>query len=84
MSTSNYFSARDDTRRGTDKRLDEYDTISGTRATLVAGDDEHHRSQARVSGDISGRTSTAEIGITATQKMLAACSGSLLTSLLGM
>lgn len=64
-----------------------YDTMSATLGFVVRDEHALRRPQARESGAGSGgggrRMVDAEINITATQKMLAACSGSLLTSLLG-
>lgn len=64
-----------------------YDTMSATLGFVVRDEHALRRSQARESGVGSGgggrRIVDVETNITATQKMLAACSGSLLTSLLG-
>lgn len=79
MSTVNDDSPFDD-----DGTAHGFDTMSGTREFITARD-EHglRRQQQQQSGAGSGGGGHAETQITATQKMLAACSGSLLTSLLG-
>lgn len=81
MSTVNDDSLFDD-----DGRAHGFDTMSGTREFITARDEHGLRRQQRQqqqSGAGSGGGGNAETQITATQKMLAACSGSLLTSLLG-
>lgn len=79
MSTVNDDSPFDD-----DGTAHGFDTMSGTREFITARD-EHglRRQQQQQSGAGSGGGGHVETQITATQKMLAACSGSLLTSLLG-